>query len=352
MSHSVSAICFLLFLIGATTFSGFTLLQPETPWEVSSTSTSEIMRGETSSDLEAQIDDNFTYKDHFTGLWGALRYRLFNTGAPGVVIGEDGWLFSKEEFEVSPGSAEKIQAASERMKEVVAQLQAQNIAVVIGWIPAKARFHFDKLGGKQQPLLQRQVLPPRGLPLVEVDGAFRSLNQPAFMRTDTHWSTDGAKAMAEAIAAFINEHYPKLTLAEKKFVSQAGQNKSYEGDLTRFVPTGFFAGVPAEETIAYSSENQSQEKTLSLFGDEILEVTLIGTSYSAQEDWHFEGFLKQALQSDVLNLADEGKGPFAPMDQYLKQLASNELTPPKLVIWEFPERYLLQGYSPEEEGAK
>jgi alginate O-acetyltransferase complex protein AlgJ len=46
-----------------------------------------------------------------------------------------------------------------------------------------------------------------------------------------------------------------------------------------------------------------------------------------------------AVGADVVNFAEEGHGPFAPMADYLdSDLAKN--TPPKVVIWEFPVRYL------------
>ena len=51
------------------------------------------------------------------------------------------------------------------------------------------------------------------------------------------------------------------------------------------------------------------------------------------------GALRQHLQRDISNHAEDGQGPLIPM---LKYLQSDELqnAPPQLVIWEFPERYL------------
>ncbi len=44
---------------------------------------------------------------------------------------------------------------------------------------------------------------------------------------------------------------------------------------------------------------------------------------------------------DVVNLAREGDGPFAPMAEFLSSGELKRLSP-KLVIWEIPERYLVQ----------
>ena len=50
-----------------------------------------------------------------------------------------------------------------------------------------------------------------------------------------------------------------------------------------------------------------------LFGTQTIPVTLVGTSYSADERWNFTGALQTALGADVLNLATEGRGPLPPM---------------------------------------
>ena len=68
-------------------------------------------------------------------------------------------------------------------------------------------------------------------------------------------------------------------------------------------------------------------------------MALVGTSYSANPLWNFDGFLKEELEADVLNVADERMGPFETMQKYLKDEAL-ETNPPKLIIWEVPERYL------------
>jgi alginate O-acetyltransferase complex protein AlgJ len=77
-----------------------------------------------------------------------------------------------------------------------------------------------------------------------------------------------------------------------------------------------------------------------LFGDEKIPVALVGTSYSANPLWNFAGFLEEALQTDVINAAEEGQGPFETMKTYLASAAFRD-NPPELVVWEIPERYLV-----------
>ena len=94
---------------------------------------------------------------------------------------------------------------------------------------------------------------------------------------------------------------------------------------------------PADEAI--DTFESTVNASADLFGDAPLPVALIGTSYSAKREFHFEGFLKHALQADVLNASLVGQGPFAPMDTFLADLDALS-TPPSLVLWEIPERFL------------
>ncbi len=56
-------------------------------------------------------------------------------------------------------------------------------------------------------------------------------------------------------------------------------------------------------------------------------------------NWNFVGALKQALHSDVVSYAEDGHGPILPMLSYLKS-DDFKNSPPQVLIWEFPERYL------------
>ncbi len=121
------------------------------------------------------------------------------------------------------------------------------------------------------------------------------------------------------------------------------KGKSYKGDLTRYVPlsmlTDFFEFGPETLPVFITQTEDNGDDTPDLFGDTKIPVTLVGTSYSANPLWHFEGFLKESLQADILNVADEGAGPFANMRNWLDSPAYRE-TKPSLVIWEIPERYI------------
>lgn len=337
--------CLVLFSIGS-----FLSLPPQSDgWLIENTSLSDLISGKTTIETENELGDKLVYKNQATGFWGAIRYGIFKTGSDGVIIGKNDWLFTKEEFETDEKFTEIVKENTQRINRYISTLREYNIKPILLWIPSKSRIYNNMLC-KKPPLAQRNMHPPHGVPIINGAEVFAKLKQPAFMRTDTHWSTHGAQAMAQAVKNYVTKHYSDLKLTRKTFTTTPTSAVSYRGDLAEFVPTGWatdVVGPRGEHFIPYLTQATDIAEGAGLFGDEQIDVTLIGTSYSAQKNWHFEGFLKQALQADVLNLADEGQGPFVPMDSFLERLKKGEVKT-KLVIWEFPERYLPREYSPED----
>jgi alginate O-acetyltransferase complex protein AlgJ len=75
-----------------------------------------------------------------------------------------------------------------------------------------------------------------------------------------------------------------------------------------------------------------------LFDQPTIPVVLVGTSYSAGELWNLEGALKTAVGADVLNVAKQGQGPLAPMQDLLDGPVIEQVRA-DVVVWEIPERY-------------
>ncbi|MNY45936.1 Alginate biosynthesis protein AlgX precursor [compost metagenome] len=100
--------------------------------------------------------------------------------------------------------------------------------------------------------------------------------------------------------------------------------------------------LPAPDTLQKRTTHVAEtaaDTSDALFADNEIPVALVGTSYSANPNWNFVGALQQALQSDVANYAEDGHGPVLPMLKYLQSDAFKN-SPPQVLIWEFPERYL------------
>jgi len=115
-----------------------------------------------------------------------------------------------------------------------------------------------------------------------------------------------------------------------------------EGDLMSYLPKRGTTRRPLPAPEAVPGYGTYADSGAGLFGSAEIPVALVGTSYSAEPAWHFDGFLKRELGTDVLNLSESGNGPFKPMDAALSSgvLEANGV---RLVLWEIPERYLRAG---------
>ncbi|MEZ5814667.1 MAG: alginate O-acetyltransferase [Alphaproteobacteria bacterium] len=307
------------------------------------------VNGGWASQYEKEFADVITLRKPGLTLWGMAELALFRGGRPGVLIGRDGWLFSDEEFTYAQNREALITRHKAMIGQVIDRLHHDGVAVAVALLPAKSRIAESKLGRFRYPSYNRALygdilamLRTRDVFAPDLNAALR--NDPeSFLRTDTHWSPQGARIAADAVATAIRQK-GKIGLETQGFILEEQAPESLKGDLLRYVPAGpllerFSFGrveVPQHAAITSAADDGGES---ALFGDVSLPVTLVGTSYSANGSWNFADYLKVALQSDLFNAADEGRGPFATMRDYLDS-AAYKTNPPQLVIWEIPERYM------------
>ena len=341
----VTSFCGLLLGLGAASLRSF--IGFDTPPQTT------VLNGHWSKAVETHYDDEFPIKRLGTNLWAALDFTLFNEGRPGVVLGRDQWLFSDEEFKPWPNAQQNVADNYALVEGVRKTLKEHGVKLVMAVVPSKVRLYPEHMG-EQRParihadlyrdfhaqLAASQIIAP------DLLGPLQQAKQggaQVFLRTDTHWTPDGAQVAAQQLAAAIGSQFP-LSGEPQQFVTQAQTTEQHNGDLERFLPLDplFSHLLPPPEplekrnTRAADTAADSQD---ALFADSEVPVTLVGTSYSANPNWNFVGALKQALRSDVINDSKDGHGPILPMLAYLKSDAFKN-TPPQVLIWEFPERYL------------
>jgi alginate O-acetyltransferase complex protein AlgJ len=277
---------------------------------------------------------------------GAVRYLVFREGRTGVVAGEDGWLFSKEEFDATLKRTPDLAEALAGVSAIHDELAAQGVELVVVPLPAKADIYREHVSHAAIPeALERiyedfrTLLDHAGIANVETRAPLLSAKAeaPLFLTTDTHWTPFGAAVVADAVGAMLGKRDAAYTIADAAPVER-------EGDLSKFIVTGGLAplvGLGPESVTPRQAIAPTEAQPADIFGPSSIPFVLTGTSYSANEQWSFGESLKVALGSDVLNMAEEGKGPIAPMRALLASDTLRE-TPPEVVIWEFPVRYLGQ----------
>lgn len=316
----------------------------------------DLLQGRTTLEAEDLYEDLYALEDSAVGLWGGLRYLLFRTGNQGVLIGDEDWLYTTEEFEAYKESRDELEHKLEIISRVNGYLSQHNVQLIVALLPAKARIYPEPLGDVALPKGKRKLyawfqgrLLERGVYAPDLAHVFQQQRDHTqlFMRTDTHWTPQGAELAADALERFKARDCRTLKLKYTGYKTRVQEAETYSGDLIKFVPTGWlgrWVRVPAESLRKRETVPEKEaEGEDALFAEETIPVVLVGTSYSAHAQWNFEGALKAALHSDVMNAANEGGGPMKPMADYLK---AADLTdrPPQLVIWEIPERFLEKSY--------
>ena len=365
---------FLLVLTAGVVLSAAAFARMERPPEGS------LRTGEWTSRFEGAFDRALPLYEPALHVWTAIRYSLFSEGGPGLVVGADDWLFTAEELETYPRDAERVEEAAAYITAVGRTLAEQDAALAVVLLPAKARVYEDMLPGYGLPQMvedryDRALTALRDTgdggagqgdggagqrrtpPVIVVDARAalrhaRSTGTEVFLRTDTHWTPEGAATVARSVAEEVSGLLERMRVPRTRFERSAAGTVAHRGDLLRFLPLGPFdrALGPAPDrltryettTAATDSASIVDSASGGLFDDPSIPVTLVGTSYSADELWDFRGAMAEALEADVLTVAAEGEGPFEPMEAYLRGETIID-QPPELVIWEIPERYLAAG---------
>jgi alginate O-acetyltransferase complex protein AlgJ len=319
------------------------------PAFLSSPGPARLLDGGWTGAYERRFEEGLALRGPAIAFWTLLRYGLFAEGNRGVLIGREGWLFTAEEFQEASNLEASLQVDPTAVREIRDALQGRGVRLVVALVPAKARVYPDKLGRYALPAgpadryrKLQGLLAGLGVPAPELLAPLLQARRrgEAFLRNDTHWTPLGAgaaaEALAEAVAAFLRE----AGSPRARFVSSDGPPREYRGDLLNFLPLGRFEKLlgPTPDVVRPRLTAAVEPTAAGLFDQPTIPVVLVGTSYSAGELWNLEGALKTAVGADVLNVAKQGQGPLAPMQDLLDGPVIEQVRA-DVVVWEIPERY-------------
>lgn len=273
-----------------------------------------------------------------------------------VLVGKNEWLFTPYEFAQSSDAAD-TQATISLFEKVNKLFERKGIALGLVIVPSKIRIHADQLPDNK-PLDSYtadkyenavKALRSGGVNVINLNQPFlaspdRSSETPLFLRLDTHWSPSGALLAAETIKSTI-ESTPSLkkaldsipsvaytlTMAKQKTVTRAR-------DLVHLLPKEAQNYAP-ERILAFKvARNSASQASLQGTGDAV-GITVIGSSYTNRNTGYPDA-IRYSLQRDLLDISiPVDQGPWVGMENYLKNDAF-KTNPPKLIIWEVPEREL------------
>ncbi len=297
----------------------------------------DVFAGTVQRHYETRFEDRFPLRDAIRQTWNAAKYSAFGELAEGAIAGKDGVFFTAEEF-TRPLEHPDFVGVLKDVHDQIAKTGAELVPIIV---PDKARMMSGNLPRARSPHFEKRYdqlqsdIARAGLRTVDLRPVLATAG--SYMATDTHWSPEGAQAVAQAVAQLLGDDLK----TEATFATTQVGTREFKGDLLAFADTGIWRQWvgPNFETISTYETDEQAAGLVGLFDDVTTPVALVGTSFSARTDFHFNSFLKSELWSDVLSFAKEGQGPFPPMEQFLESGTLAEANP-QIVIWEIPERYL------------
>ncbi len=91
--------------------------------------------------FETRFEQSIPAHDSAVALWATARWVLFEEPASGAVAGQNGWLFTAEEFR-EPKSPRDLRKELARVARVLASFDITLVPLII---PDKARIHANRL---------------------------------------------------------------------------------------------------------------------------------------------------------------------------------------------------------------
>ncbi len=307
-----------------------------------------LIDGESTRRFTQALNKQFLLSKPFAQTERAIFWNLAQDSGNSVRPGCPGWFFLADELSVYPARRQNAEARAEIVALVQARLAQKNIHLLVAVVPDKARIEQAQLCQLHRPaeFSMRLVnwvdmLKARQIAVVDLAMPLSAQGGQRYYSTDTHWNELGANVAAKNLADWLilkkwlkePAHVPDFS----KFVIKRTERP---GDLLRVanlegLPLGWrpdyemaqFTEVPAVEV---SSDD--------LFGDAgVPELAVIGTSFSRTSN--FIPFLAQHLGAPVANLAKDGGDFEGAAMAYLSSPQFSQ-TPPKVLLWEVPERML------------
>ncbi len=287
---------------------------------------------------------------------------------PRVRRGAPGWLFLGDELTVHDQPQLNVAQRKADVLKVQQTLMAKGAKLLVVVVPDKSRIEASQLGMLHRPARYAQrasqwvgelnLAGVEAFDLTDTLMAFKQKNLAAFLKSDSHWTEQGAEAAARAVSAQVLRSTVVVTPAQALAVDQRIE-MNRPGDLIRLAGVEWLydalqpqQDVAQETTFKVDTQAADKEKLGSvsaptastqaddLFGDaDLPNVVVIGTSFSRTSN--FVSFIEKELKAKVANLARNGGDFSGAMNAYLSSVAFKN-TPPKLVIWEIPERVLQQ----------
>ncbi len=305
-----------------------------------------ILSGESTRRFTRLLNQHFVLGRDFSRIEHGLLWNLTGDLGGRVRAGCGDWLFLTDELAIHKQRAESAAFRAALAAQLDKQLASRGIKLLVVVVPDKTRIEAAQLCGIRRPQAfdgriggWLESLKSHGISTLDLTPLLADLPGERYYHTDTHWNEAGANAAAQAVRDSLRG-LGWVTAASGHAVALDTRLVERPGDLVRLAGLdGLPAFLRPRTELAPSTEVAPVSVASDdLFGDESLPtIALIGTSYSRNSN--FVPFLEHHLGEPVANLAKDG-GDFAGAAAAYFDSATFRDTPPKVIVWEVPERVI------------
>lgn len=274
-----------------------------------------------------------------------------------LIPGTDGWIYRSESdlrqnFSLDTRTLRNLEQLNEALNMHGTQL-VMLLTPTRGMMhpshlkeEALREFHYDKDAAWKSYYSTADSIRKLGIQVVTLNPVAE--NESFFYKRDHHWNPDGAKKAANAVADYLKKQPGYKDIAKTEYVTKSGEDYDFEGVSKKVFRKLCKTDQPTERIKIQRTEKvDAAAGADALFGEAAApDIVLTGTSNSTQIPSHanFEGFLKEALSVDVVNMSISGGGLDTAMLDYLGSPFYRD-HPAKYLIWEVPSYYDISNHS-------
>jgi len=289
--------------------------------------------------------------------WVFLRV-LSTSGTGRVIVGRDGWYFLKEGLETTLGwgSKSNLQKADETVRQLAGRLAELDIDLILMPVPGKAELYPARFSSRFTASEILPILPRReqiygnwddlpGVTVVNAREAYRSVaaeDGVFFLERDTHWTPAGMEAVLDQLLAILRPQR-----VEKEGTIGEATTVTGPGDLVEMMdfPVKMTANQAVEVLMLAEQDVPTGEGANIVFlGDSFAAVysdPVLGWGKSAGLRDRLPARLGEPVEF-FLNYGDPVSGPTRQLRRLLESKEEGRKLP-RVVIWEFAERFLDEG---------
>jgi alginate O-acetyltransferase complex protein AlgJ len=310
--------------------------------------------GRMTADLSQILKDHIPFSGELVAADRVIGWLVAGDLGPRVREGCAGWLFLTDELEIHRDDT-PFRFRMSIIASVARFLRHRGIALLIVPVPDKSRVEAARRCGIRRSArlagrLDRftAALRQQNIDFADVYAAMAALKGERYYRTDTHWNERGAKRAAEAIAARLHD-LNLAPAAQGTFRVTIASVRERVGDLIHLAGLDHVPWPlrPRGDLEAPSRIEHVWPQEVGPFDDlPPPAAVVIGTSFSRRAN--FTQFLSLALGAPVANMAKDGGGLLTAAVAYFSNAAFVR-SPPRVVIWEIPERILDDPIAPAEQ---